>query len=284
MKENSYKHFIITRFNLVFKVFKEDKSGNKTHTDEWLEKRFELFDWFCFPSIANQTNNKFIWMVLFSYGTPDYYKEKIDKYRQAFPGFVPLYLKDDEVMLDRLKKEISKSLTANESHIITTRIDNDDSFHKDITSLIQQQFAGQEDQYMNFNKGLQYDMDNGVLCQLSYKNNAFISRIESVKNGDFKTVLEKRHDTGYKKGDMKYIETYPAWLQIIHEGNVSNSLRISKLFFSPTVLEDFNVKAPVEISTFNSIKLYLKYNQFFFKFSKIVSKGKSYFKKKKNTK
>src|ERR1700753_2394874 len=123
MESTAYKHFIITRFNLEAAEWKHDKSGNKIHTDEWLQKRFELFDWFCFPSIANQSTTKFKWLVLFSVNTPDRFKEKINEYAAAFPNFIAVYLERGENALTRVTTEISNLLTGEESHLITTRID-----------------------------------------------------------------------------------------------------------------------------------------------------------------
>ncbi len=279
MKNTPYKHFVLTRFNLVLTQFKQDKSGNNIHTDEWLKKRFELFDWFCFPSLANQTNTDFKWLVLFSKYTPDSYKQKIDGYAKAFPNFVPCYLEDGENPFTRVRTEIDKLLTGQETHVITSRIDNDDSFHEDAVKLIQQQFNNQDDQLLNFDNGLQYDMDNKVLCEFTYKNNPFISRIEKITDQGFKTIYEKRHNFVNELGNIKYIQTHPTWLQIIHDGNLSNSLRINMLVFNPGVLKQFNITYQAQVSKANSLKMFVKYNKLFLKIKK---KGGRVFKLIKN--
>ena len=68
-------HFIITRFNL--RIWQQDKNNIPTHTSEWLEHRFELFEKYCLPSVENQTNKNFIWLCMFDKETPAPYKERI---------------------------------------------------------------------------------------------------------------------------------------------------------------------------------------------------------------
>jgi len=260
MEAPSFKHFVITRFNIVTN-WGTDKSGNKTQTEQWLKRRFELFDDFCFPSIANQSASNFYWMVLFSVNTPDIYKEKISDYAKTFSRFVPLYLQDGENFITRLNDEINASLDGTETHVITTRIDNDDAFHKNAVSLAQQQFKGQTDVFLSFNKGLQYDTDHHILGEFSVPKNAFISRIETVKSEGIQTALAGDHTKANEIAKVEYINTYPSWLQIIHDGNVANTIRIkiNSLLFSTDALRDFNIKHQAKISVVASVKAGLAY-------------------------
>jgi len=271
METPSFKHFVLTRFNIVTN-WNADKSGNKTQTDEWLDQRFELFDDFCFPSIANQSASIFYWMVLFSINTPDVYKKKIADYEKAFSKFIPLYLQDGEDFVKRIKDEINALLDGTETHIITTRIDNDDAFHKNAVALAQQEFDGQADVFLSFNNGLQYDKDRYVLGEFSVPRNAFISRIEKIGSQGITTVIDGDHTKANKIAKVKYINTYPSWLQIIHGRNVANTIRIkfNKLIFSTDVLQDFNIKHQATISVLGSVKVGLEY---------IFNKGIKYFKK-----
>ena len=45
-----YKHFVITLFNL--QLWTKDKKNISTRTSEWLEKRFKLFETYCFPIVS----------------------------------------------------------------------------------------------------------------------------------------------------------------------------------------------------------------------------------------
>lgn len=45
-----YRHYILTRFNL--RIWTKDKNGRQTQTDEWLKKRFALFETFAFRLVV----------------------------------------------------------------------------------------------------------------------------------------------------------------------------------------------------------------------------------------
>lgn len=123
-----YKHFIITRFNIIQAYsFSNDKNGKSTQTCDWLETRFVLFERCCIPSLANQKCKKFIWFVLFDVSTPEKFKVKINNYEETYPFFKPLFI-GQEGFLNVFRYEVLKYLTADDEFIITTRLDNDDVY------------------------------------------------------------------------------------------------------------------------------------------------------------
>jgi hypothetical protein len=87
---NSYQHFILTRFNI--KLWSKDKNGQSTQTEEWLKQRFDLFETYCLPSIQKQTQKNFKWIVLFDADTPAFYKEKIAKYQKECKHLEPRFV------------------------------------------------------------------------------------------------------------------------------------------------------------------------------------------------
>lgn len=137
-------------------AYQYDKNSNPTQTIVWLEYRFFLFDKFCYPSLINQSNKNFIWLVLFSQETPSVFKEKIKYYEISFPLFKAIYLSKSDYgnLKSKLKKEILKYIKPNDEYVITSRIDNDDCFHKEMISDIQSMFNNQTDIFINFNWGL----------------------------------------------------------------------------------------------------------------------------------
>ena len=73
----TFKHFILTRFNLP--IF-QPKVGEKkvSHLDEeYLNYRFDLFERFCLPSVKGQTCQDFRWFVLFDAATPAVFRNRI---------------------------------------------------------------------------------------------------------------------------------------------------------------------------------------------------------------
>ena len=53
-----FDHFVLTRF--AEDVFKQSR---KIKVEEWLNNRIKLFEKFCLPSIMNQTNKNFKWLL-----------------------------------------------------------------------------------------------------------------------------------------------------------------------------------------------------------------------------
>jgi hypothetical protein len=76
MNAGVFKHFLLTRFNVKTK-WKTTKNGEETLTEKWLSHRFDLFEKFCYPSVRNQKNQGFRWLVFFDINTPTPYKERI---------------------------------------------------------------------------------------------------------------------------------------------------------------------------------------------------------------
>lgn len=157
-----YKHFLLTRFNVPF-IRKENIDF--LFEKQYLDNRFDIFKKCCFSSIKQQTNQDFIWIVFFDSRTPDAYKEINKSLNQEYNNYCPVYIDienlpngnnfyDNEALKATSKKNIDDltysekiqkiSLAAEISRIInsfcgeeddlivTTRIDNDDAFHKDM--------------------------------------------------------------------------------------------------------------------------------------------------------
>lgn len=233
-------------------LYNQDKNHNPTQTIEWLENRFILFEKYCFPSIKNQSNKNFIWLVLFSQETPNKYKEKIRSYELIFSRFKPIYLSNSDY--SRLKvilhNEIFKYLTPNDEYVITSRIDSDDTFHKDIISEIQSIFEKQDNLFINFNWGFQYDQERRILTRLKYINNHFISKIEKISD-DIQTVLNYNH-ANINNSDTQVIyvnnKEKPLWIEVIHSNNISNRLHLDAVpIFNNRILSSFGFTANISM-------------------------------------
>lgn len=255
-----FKHFILTRFNIKFDgIAGFDKNHQFAQTEAWLENRFYLFEKYCFPSIMNQTCKNFIWFVLFSSDTPERYIQKIKSYELQFPLFKPLFLETGDY--DTIKKASNEAIALylnDYQYIITSRIDNDDSFHKEMVQEVQKLFNYQKDTFLSFTYGLQYEIKKKVLARMLYMNNHFISRIEKNSNG-IETVLLHDHTYIDKMNDIVYIKNKhkPMWLEIIHGGNLENRLFPESVpLFRNKILKTFNLNE--KISYVNTLTLLYK--------------------------
>ena len=86
-----FQHFLITRFNLRLSEWQTTKRGESVLSEAWLNNRFELFKTYCLPSVKQQTNQNFTWLVCFDSETPTFYKDEIAKIAKSYANFKPLY-------------------------------------------------------------------------------------------------------------------------------------------------------------------------------------------------
>jgi hypothetical protein len=233
----NFEHFVLTRFNV--KVF------SKTGIDsEWLNDRFKLFEQFCYPSLLEQSNQKFKWLVFFDSQTPEVFKEKVREYSK-WKNFLPVYV-EGEHDYKIYPKAVLNNLKEGTEYLITTRLDNDDALHKDFIKTLQENFNEQEFEFISFLYGYVYH--DRKIYLMKYLENPFVSlveRIRGLKIDGFKTAICVRHTELTAAGNVKQIITQPYWLQVVHERNVSNRVRglrqpIKKLgnnfLINPTVI------------------------------------------------
>lgn len=243
------KHYIITHFNLP-RENKLDKNGNPTMTLEYLEERFQLFEQFCFPSILNQTNQNFTWLVMFSDKTEEVFRQRIRSYVDRMPNLTPLYLTDTEAYhwLNYITRYIL--LNTKEEYIITSRLDNDDSYHityvDRVQGLVKEHNLSRS--FIAFPYGQRFSMSHGVAFRTEpYPYNHFISLI--VPNDRyFRTVFFCNH-TKITESDVPVFvdkENRAMWMEVIHKSNVINNLYDKDLFhpLKRSSLEGFHVQIP----------------------------------------
>jgi hypothetical protein len=230
------KHFIMTHFNL--KLWETDKNNQATQTQEWLERRFQLFEEFCLPSVAAQTDKNFYWFCMFDVDTPDQYRTRVEDYKKWVPQLIPLYMTQDEATKgddQYLKDQIKKLLDTEDELLITSQLDNDDAIHTDfvmeINNMAKKESA--KDAFYVFSYGYQYYTEADFLLKIYYPNNHFPSRVEKDLI-NFKLVLSISHSHLRKKSVRDKIKIVhvdnierPLWIEIIHSKNVSNDVRIT---------------------------------------------------------
>lgn len=253
-----FKHFLITRFNIIQDWYTiANRNQADIQTDEWLKERFRLFERYCFPSVVNQSTKNFVWFVLFNANTPEVYKIQIESYIKQFNLFVPLFLEPygNENLL--VNEEINKRSNGC-SHVITTRLDNDDMISSFYMQTIQDAFNEKmTDVFLNYGYGYQYTEKLKILRKYTnYGLSHYVSRVEK-KCKTYQTVLVD-HSKLYELG--KYIELptpkQGGWIEVIHSCNAYNriDLRIpiyhefNKPEFPDTITLSFScyIKAKIE--------------------------------------
>ena len=261
-----FYHFLITRFNLKNPEWDVTKNNEALLDEKWMDERLELFSNYCLPSVINQSNKNFKWLLFFDSSTSDKYRAKIESILQKNDLIVPFYIdgmpKFNEAILNYLKEN-----AADKDYLITSRIDNDDCIHKDFINEIQKQFNKQEFLAIDNINGYTLQVEpNFILGKKEHIFNPFISLIE--RNENPKTVWHYVHNMWKKEPRIIHLSEKRLWLSVIHGKNKVNEFYgygnidwniLSKDF----IVSDFiNHKIKTEILPFNkwwfkSLKNYL---------------------------
>lgn len=241
----------MTRFNI--KVgFSPSSLGNDIN---WLEHRFELFDNYCFPSVYSQSNQSFKWIVFFDAETPEKFKIKISKYAE-WSNFIPIYIVGS-LTQNKCREIVSRYLDSTTTHLISTRLDNDDAICNTYIQEIQSRFNNQEFEFVSFMRG--YVFKDKKLYLFFYKSNPFISLFEKINElSDFRTVLCVKHTEIYSLGKVLEIHTPPGWLQVVHGRNVLNRTRGVRHPIT-AISENFKLNIPIPTQKEGFVSFFFDY-------------------------
>lgn len=215
-----FDHYLITRFNLRNPKWDVTKNNESLLTDEWMEDRMWLFENFCFPSVTAQVNQNFEWLLFFDTTTSDKFKNRITELTRDFKNIKTFFIDGMPVFYDEIQRYITPN-SEGKSHLITSRIDNDDSISKYFIDEVQKQFKSQDYQAIDVINGYSLQVKpNFILGKKEHIFNPFISLIE--KNDSPKTVWFSDHNMWKKETRITQITNKRLWLSVIHEKNKVN--------------------------------------------------------------
>lgn len=264
-----FNHFFLTKFNV--RSFPELRPGCDP---VWLENRFRLFDRYCFPSVRNQSNQNFKWLVFFDADTPESFKQKISEYSTKWGNFVPLYL-DFPLPYGEFPPEareiVRQVVDPDCEYLITTWLDNDDAIHQDYVDMIQDNFSQQEAETLNFIFG--YQLSEGKLYFDFEMANHFISLIEKYEPSSFNTCLCRPHKEIYQVcSSAKKIICKPAWIEVVHGSNYMNVYRRGFRIPIGNILNDYGIETEASVDRERAIpflweqaKISLSFPYYFFR-------------------
>lgn len=237
-----FDHVLLTRFNLPSKGYEKI-----IRTQEgWLRERVDLFERYCLPSVRNQKVRPARWIIYFDPESPSWLREKITALN-ADETFLPLFR--PEVVREDLLHDIVLSLPNRKDYLLTTNLDNDDGLANDFSERIRNAVTTRSTTAIYFTNGL-IRTSKGL-----YKNedpsNAFCSVLAPWAQPD--TCWAEWHTLLGKTMPVLRLAGSPAWLQVIHGGNVSNrvrGIRTSPEIYTkdfPGLLDDVPVPTPVQL-------------------------------------
>ena len=121
-----------------------------------------------------------------------------------------------------IKDAIKRCSDKTPDFYITTRIDNDDAFHKDMIAIVQQKF--QQDQKTiayDFVNTYKYILNEGIVYRYSLENGHFLSLVESSEKL-FQSAIYWNHLYIENFVEVKHFYQEPLQTELIHGSNVVN--------------------------------------------------------------
>jgi hypothetical protein len=205
---DTFRHVILTRFNV--KIEQSAPPGT-----DWLEERFSLFERFCLPSVQAQTCGNIVWVIFCDPDIPPRYRDRIREYAQ-WDTLRPIYFRHmfEQGMVRAAVAELAHGYT----HLITSRLDNDDAICRTFVESVQRRFRGQSFEFLNFTNG--YVWNEGRVWSAQHASNPFISLVEDAAN--YSTVYCGNHMELHQQGRVVQIAEPAGWLQVVHGRNLSN--------------------------------------------------------------
>lgn len=213
-----FTHVLMTRFNLATpgkELAIRTKPG-------WLEHRFALFETYCLPSVAAQTSSDFRWIVFFDKDTPEAFKTRVDRLSERGRLFTPYYT--GLFPGTGWGRAIHEVLTPNIPLLLTTRLDNDDSLAADFVARLHREVAARD-----YALGI-YNFRQGAIARgpqlytLAHDSAPFFSLLEPLSDS-LCTAPNIHHMRIADAHPVMQIDGAIAWMQIVHDTNVSNRIR-----------------------------------------------------------
>lgn len=220
---NQMKHFITTPF-CVRRSFKGQVKP-QLPSAQWLDHRLKLFEDFCLPSVTSQSDQNFEWFIYFDELIPVEYLNRVEsliaRHKNISIKLCPLWENS------AVAKDIAESISADTKWVITSRLDNDDGLHRDFVRMLHSAVEEREE-FLNFPRGI--ILYSGKCYLYKHLSNAFISLVEPV--GLLRTVWCVAHEQAATVAPVRQLSDMPAFLQVVHDKNVSNKPRGTRVYVS----------------------------------------------------
>lgn len=225
-KNQNFKHFLITRFNLKKDDWSKDKNAHEVLDKAWVKDRIVLFKKYCLPSIVGQSDKNFKWLIFFQ-ENPSGEVIRLIKELENISYIEAVFVKGYKDFQTNLSDYIVERIDRNINWVLTTRLDNDDSLN---TNYIQELRKATREPIHNtllhFPNGLFLDLGKETKLGYSfYPLNQFVSLLENASSRVPSTVLCREHDSWDSNYLIKSLDLKDAWLQITHEHNMVNQYK-----------------------------------------------------------
>jgi hypothetical protein len=209
-----------TRFNIAVTFGKTARKP--VHLDpEWLEVRIALFERYCAPKMAAQTDGRFRWLILTSPGTDPAIEKRLLRAPNA--EVVPIASAPPGGLLGTV---VAPRVAQMGDSIITARVDSDDQLSATYTQVLREtDWNGRRRFAVYFTNGLYFDASSGAYHAVRAPLNQFPAAFEHRPARNFRTVHAQHHNKLHTLMDAILIKTKrPMWCTVVHGGNAANRM------------------------------------------------------------
>lgn len=170
------KVYFITRFSILDKKndrwilaklpFNEYKK--KLFSKERLDSKFYVFEKMTLPSIINQTNKNYQWLIITSKHLPIIYKNKLIYLTNTYPQ-IKLFFANNYADFKNILKNYPF-----QNNYATVRLDDDDSLNENFVQLLQK-YQKNKNAIISFPWGHKYKIETDKI--IIDKNNIYIPKV-----------------------------------------------------------------------------------------------------------
>jgi hypothetical protein len=204
----TFTHYILTRYNVGLYTDNPYKVSNPS---EWMKHRLELFK-DCRESVLSQ-DVVFQWVIAVDENTP---QEELDL----------IFTDPRMIMYHGNLKDVFNSIKPSTDWVITTRLDNDDTYNEGALEAIQEQFLAKHHHSLKYVIDIDYYKTfkgNDYPSNRSRANSPFLSLVEFVPKRELLTAFDKMHS--YMPDHYKSIKIKDQLANmVIHDKNQCNKL------------------------------------------------------------
>ena len=214
-------HTLITRFNIEYLV--KVPISLDILPSLWLKQRIDLFFEYCYPSIVNQSNKNFIWLVYFDVNTP---KDILDLIKSRDnENIINIKLANSWINIDQMiLKDLSSEIPSDIDFFVSSRLDNDDAIRYDFVESAHSFINGlriSKKTILDFQYGYVYNIANNQFFKKKIESNPFILLVEPVAS-KYSTVFAFQHKEMIYHFDSINPMNKRMWIHVVHDSNLIN--------------------------------------------------------------
>ncbi len=213
-------HAILTRFSV------------RAHPDsplpaDWLEYRLALFEAYCLPSLEAQTAQDFTWLVFCDESTD---RRCLDRLRALERRMAQLRVELTAPGRSTHLDVVARARAAEAPLLLSTRVDSDDALSVDMVERIQSYApaamdSGHPSFLLNFPHGYKLRESDATFHETWNPHSPHLTLFERLDGAhEPLTVQAGNHGFMQERHPLHLDAGPPAWLQVVHGGNVSNTM------------------------------------------------------------